>query len=77
MSDFPEQLGPGQLRLDILASLESALKDVSEWADMKAALHTLWTKHVGTPGYDKREWGKLDRAIFAFARRMLQQGRIR
>lgn len=26
-------------------------------------LHTLWTKAVGTPGYDKEQWKRLERFI--------------
>ena len=27
-------------------------------------LHKLWTEHVGTEGYDKKEWGNLEQAIW-------------
>ena len=27
------------------------------------ALHVLWTKHQGEPGYDKRLWWELDSAL--------------
>ena len=32
------------------------------------ALHPLWTKAVGTPGYDKAQWEELDGAIYALGR---------
>jgi hypothetical protein len=32
------------------------------------ALHTLWTKAVGTEGYIKAEWNELDAAIDALWR---------
>lgn len=30
-------------------------------------LHRLWTKAVGTPGYDKREWKELEKLLLACA----------
>ncbi len=39
------------------------LIDHQNFAAVHAALHLLWTKAVGTPGYDKKEWQKLEAAI--------------
>lgn len=31
------------------------------------ALHTLWSKAVGQPGYDKKQWKELEAAVFKLA----------
>lgn len=31
--------------------------------EMWAAFHKLWSKNVGTPGYDKDEWLELERRM--------------
>jgi hypothetical protein len=33
------------------------------------ALHILWTKAVGTPGYVKNEWKELEAAIYSWMSR--------
>ena len=61
------------VRLEALDAIgESALMpaaDVTPLPGMPAhselwhLLHRLWTKAVGTPGYDKREWLQLERVV--------------
>ncbi len=31
--------------------------------ELHGLLHTLWSKSVGTPDYNKREWGRLEALI--------------
>lgn len=34
--------------------------------DVIGLFHTLWTKAVGTPNYDKAEWMELERKLIRF-----------
>ncbi len=36
---------------------------MTEQDQVRAALHRLWTKAVGQPGYDKEEWKLLERLV--------------
>jgi len=33
--------------------------------ELHVLLHVLWTRDVGTPGYDKRKWQRLSAYLFA------------
>jgi len=37
---------------------------------MSELLHTLWTKAVGTPDYDKHEWQALEMVLYRMRRKL-------
>lgn len=41
---------------------------LSNYKSAHLALHRLWTKDVGTDGYDKSKWKELDNAVNKLAR---------
>ncbi len=48
----------------------SGLKDTDpKFFAADRLMHELWTKAVGTPGYDKQKWRALEAAIIDLARR--------
>lgn len=46
-----------------------AVETDPEYRAVHVLLHQLWTKDVGTEGYDKSKWKELDKAILRLARR--------
>lgn len=44
---------------------------IAEWHRI---LHRLWTRDVGTPGYDKRLWLELESAVIALEREAKSHG---
>ena len=59
---------PSSPRADRLSELEAvqatAPPDAAVAVErVRAALHRLWTKAVGTPSYEKKEWQELDSAL--------------
>ena len=49
-------------------------QETVEYRELMAVFHRLWTAHVGTDGYDKRQWKDLDCALHN-ALRAAQGGR--
>lgn len=45
---------------------ERSVEDV--YLEANQALHRLWTRAVGTDGYDKAEWRTLDHALHVLRR---------
>ena len=43
------------------------MRSIQEWRELHKLFHTLWSKAVGTEGYDKQEWKRLEAAVFAEA----------
>jgi hypothetical protein len=41
--------------------------------ELNKVFHELWTRDVGTPGYDKSKWKKLDNMISELLRRQRPQ----
>jgi len=52
-----------------------SLKDTDpDFAEADLLMHRLWTRAVGTPEYNKREWQSLEAAILKLARRSAPSG---
>ena len=48
----------------------SAILASEDDGPMSELLHTLWTKAVGTPDYDKHEWQALEMVLYRMRRKL-------